>query len=140
MAIYSDHWESFDLHEEGTDYPVPVKDQSRVYCWADFGVIRCARLRTLILLTTLLKEMHRPTNSSNLPKEVVEEAISKCFLRIAEVTPPESVFTGGKVKDVMKSSAQILDTIDPYDDGEWINELLDWIADQCYGLPSLNSL
>lgn len=140
MAVYSEHWESFDLCEEGTDYPVPVKEQSKVYCWADFGVIRCARLRTIILLTTLLKEKYQPSNMVVLPEEVLEEAIKRTFLRVAEVTPPESVFTENKVKDIMKSSIQILDTIDPYDDGEWINELLDWIADQCYGLGALRNL
>lgn len=139
MAKYSGHWYSHEVLKSGTDagefLPSQVVDQESIYCWADFGKIRGARFRTLILLSTLLREKYVPDlgEDSKLPQEVVDKAIRECLLRMAEVALPDEICRDDQVEEIMKLAAKLVDKIDPADD-IWIDNLLDSVADQVYGI------
>lgn len=131
-ALYLLKWSTFPLTEntgEGV-HQVAKQESAYFYCWMDFGVIRCARLRTLVLLSTLTAEKYKP-GMHKIPDEVVDSAIRKCLARVVDVTPPETEeLTSEQTASIIKATSQILDNIDPPEDEEWIDEVLDWMASE----------
>lgn len=139
MAKYSGHWYSHPVLMANSDVsafrPAGEAHQEALYCWVDFGRVRCARLRTLILLSTLLREKYASDlgEEGKLSKDVADKAIRECFRRMPEIDLPDELGRDDQVEDVMQLVAQAVDLIDPEDD-IWIDNVLDSVADQVYGI------
>lgn len=134
-AYYTNHWCSEALRTGDPKSGLTDVSDKEIYVWADFNTIRAARLRTLVLLTTLLREKYTPTigEDAKLPEHVFDDAIRECFIHMAEISPPESVFTtDDRSKSLMQEAVQIVDLIDPLEalaETVWIDDVLDGMAE-----------